>query len=121
MKQEIEELADKPCQAVLSRTEDGRLIAGFQLPIVSTGATSMFCLSVFECMLIKNRVQNENSRNLLDAVNKDGQELHILRLDPIPWDPKSGAPKPKMDERDPFPAKIIVTPLRATERSSPRH
>ncbi|KAG6357175.1 hypothetical protein INS49_015053 [Diaporthe citri] len=84
MQQDIEKLATKTCRAILFRGNDGRLFAGFELP------------------------RGDEFRQLLDAVNKDGQEVHILTKGPIPRDPKSNDKKPKFEERNPFPAKILV-------------
>lgn len=110
MQQDIEAFTEKVCRAVLKRTDDGRLIAGFQTPEVSAGGAAMFCLLALGRMLIRSYMQNDDSRNLLDVVNKDGQAVDILRLEPIHWYPDSGRKKPKLDGRDPFPAKIIMSP-----------
>lgn len=54
-------------------------------------------------------MQDDSLCKLLTAVNRGGRRLQICRLKPVPWDPTSGAKKPKLEEHDPFPAVIIDT------------
>lgn len=60
-------------------------------------------------MLTKIHVQGYEFQKLLDAINKDGQDLQVLKDKPVPWDPNGGEKKPKIDEREPFPATILGT------------
>lgn len=43
-------------------------------------------------------------------LNKDGQEVQVLRFRPTPCDRESNSKKLTLKERDPFPARIIVAP-----------
>lgn len=60
-------------------------------------------------MLIEIHVQGDEFQKLLDAVNKDGQELQVLKEKPVRRDPNGNEKKPKIDEREPFPATILGT------------
>lgn len=58
--------------------------------------------------IVRPRPNDEDK--LLDRVNKAGGEVQILMNPPIRWDPKGGKKKPKLDEREPFPARILSAP-----------
>lgn len=60
-------------------------------------------------MLIKIHVQGDDLQKLLDAVSRDGQELQVRREKPVQRDRKGNDKKPKLDEREPFPATILGT------------
>lgn len=50
-------------------------------------------------------MQKSDYRRLLSQVNKDGQEVHVCRLSP-----KTGTKRLKLEDRDPFLAKILERP-----------
>lgn len=66
------------------------------------------CIFGVEYVLIQNHEQGDEFRQLLNAVNRDGQEVHILTKGPIPRDHKSNDKKSNFEERVTFFAKILV-------------
>lgn len=69
--------------------------------------TSVDCV---ERVLIQNHMQGDEFRQLIGAVNNDGQEVNVCRLKSVALDPNSANKKPRLYERDAFPAKILDTP-----------
>jgi hypothetical protein len=55
-------------------------------------------------------VQDKDFSKLLTVVAKGGQDVDVCLTALPPWDPRSGQPKPKYEEREPFPARILDCP-----------
>lgn len=55
-------------------------------------------------------MQYGDFRRLLSEVNRDGQEVQICRFKAAAWDPNAGTKRPKLEDRDPFPAKVLNKP-----------